>query len=95
VLAVAALKPNVICELSGWQTRAQRTPERFRENVREVLEVVGPHRVMWGTDSPHYRPVLADDDFIKVFAEAPEGSFTPEEVDAILGGTAAAVYGLA
>ncbi len=95
VLAVAALKPNVVCELSGWQIRAQRTPERFRDNVREVLEVVGPHRVMWGTDAPHYRAALADDDFVKVFADAPEGSFTPEEVDAILGGTATAVYGLA
>jgi predicted TIM-barrel fold metal-dependent hydrolase len=95
VLAVAALKPNVYCEISGWQTRYQRNPERFHADVREVLEVVGAHRVMWGTDAPHYRPVVPDDDFVKAFTDAPEGTFTPEETDAILGGTAATLFGLA
>jgi predicted TIM-barrel fold metal-dependent hydrolase len=94
VLAVAALKPNVSCELSGWQVRFQRNPRRFYEDVREVLDVVGPHRVMWGTDAPHYRPVVADDDFLAAFTAAPEGTFTAEEVDAICGGTAAAMFGL-
>lgn len=94
VLAIAALKPNVYCELSGWQVRFQRNPQRFWADVREVLEVVGPHRVMWGTDSPHYRPVVADPDYVRAFTEAPEGTFSADEVDAILGATAAGLFGL-
>jgi predicted TIM-barrel fold metal-dependent hydrolase len=94
VLAVAAFKPNVHCDLSGWQIRFQRNPERFYADVREVLEGVGPQRVMWGTDGPYYRAVVTDDVYLKAFTEAPEGTFAADEVEAICGGTAAAFFGL-
>lgn len=93
-LAVASVKPNVNLDLSGWQVRALRNPERFYADVREVLDTVGPARVMWGSDAPYYRALATDKDYVAAFADAPEGTFTDEEVAAILGGTAASFYGL-
>lgn len=94
-LAVASVKPNVYCDLSGWQVRFLRNPTRFYDDVREVLETVGERRVMWGTDSPYYRPLLPDSEWARAFSDAPEGTFTGEEVEAILGGTASEFFGLA
>lgn len=93
-LAVASVKPNVHLDLSGWQVRFRRNPERFYADVREVLDVAGPNRVMWGTDAPYYRTLVSDDDWLKGFEGAPKGMFTEEEMDAVLGGTAAAFYAL-
>ncbi|MGH2723793.1 MAG: amidohydrolase family protein [Actinomycetota bacterium] len=93
-LAVASVKPNVWCELSGWQRRFQVNPARFYDDVREVLEAVGHRRVMWGTDAPHYRALVTDPEWVRAFTDAPQGTFSEEEVDAILGGTAAEVFGL-
>ena len=45
VLAVASVKPNVSCDLSGWQLRWQRSPSRFYADLREVVDTVGAHRV--------------------------------------------------
>ncbi|HEX2031972.1 MAG TPA: amidohydrolase family protein [Actinomycetota bacterium] len=91
VLAVATVKPNVYCDLSGWQLRFLRNAERLFAHVREVLDAVGPRRVMWGTDAPHYRPLVPDSTWAAAFRDGP---FADEETDAILGGTAAAFFGL-
>jgi predicted TIM-barrel fold metal-dependent hydrolase len=93
-LAVGSVKSNVFCDLSGWQERFVRNPKRFYSDVREVLETVGPHRVMWSTDGPHYRPLLSDADYLKAFTEAPEGIFSPEEVEWITGRVAREFYEL-
>jgi predicted TIM-barrel fold metal-dependent hydrolase len=94
VLAVAGSKPNVYCDLSGWQLRFSRNPRRFYDDVREVLEAVGAHRVMWSTDAPYYRALLSDGDYLKAFTEAPDGVFSDEEIEWITGRTAQAFYGL-
>jgi predicted TIM-barrel fold metal-dependent hydrolase len=95
IVAVASVKPNVYCELSGWQHRFLANPTRFYDNVREVLDYVGHRRVMWGTDAPYYRALVTDADWIRAFTDAPDGTFSAEEVEAILGGTAAEFNGLA
>lgn len=91
-LAVATVKPNVYCDLSGWQLRFLRNAERTFADVREVLDAIGERRVMWGTDAPHYRPLVPDSTWAAAFRSGP---FSEAEVDAILGGTAAAFFGLA
>ena len=93
-LAVASVKTNVFCDLSGWQPRFLRNPGRFYADVREVVEVVGPHRVMWSTDGPHYRPLLSDADYLRAFTDAPRGAFSAEEVEWITGRTAREFYRL-
>ena len=94
VLAIASVKPNIFCDVSGWQPRFARNPERFYSDLREVLDVVGPHRVMWGTDPPYYRPLVSDADYLKAFTAAPDGTFTEDEVEWITGKTATEFFGL-
>jgi uncharacterized protein len=94
VAEIASRRPNVFCDLSGWQLRSAQDPERFRRDVRAVLEAVGAERVMWGTDAPYFRPVVPDSEWVRAFTQAPDGTFTEEEVKAILGGTAARFFGL-
>jgi len=88
VADIAARRANVFCDLSGWQLRSARDPQRFRDDVRAVLEAVGHERVMWGTDAPYFRPAVPDSEWVRAFTEAPDGTFSQEELDAILGGTA-------
>lgn len=91
-LAVATVKPNVYCDLSGWQSRFLRNPERLYADVREVLDAIGARRVMWGTDAPFYRPLVPDGTWASAFRDGP---FAEEESEAILGGTATEFFGLA
>ena len=94
VIGYAFYKPNVFCDLSGWQVRFAGNPERFYGDVREVLETIGPERVLWGTDAPYYRGAVPDDTFLQALTDAPEGTFSAEEVEAICGGTAATFFRL-
>jgi predicted TIM-barrel fold metal-dependent hydrolase len=94
VIEIAVRRPNVFCDLSGWQLRSAQDADRFRSDVRTVLDAVGRDRVMWGTDAPYFRPAVPDTEWVRAFAEAPEGTFTGEEVGAILGGTAARFFRL-
>lgn len=92
VAAVAAERGNVHCDLSGWQLRSMQDPDRFRADVRTVLDAVEADRVMWGSDAPYFRGVLADAEWIRAFTDAPRGTFSGGETEAILGGTAARFF---
>ncbi|MGH2684451.1 MAG: amidohydrolase family protein, partial [Actinomycetota bacterium] len=95
VVRVAERRANVYCDLSGWQVSLQEGPDALTAKVRRVLDAVGPDRVMWGTDAPYLRPIAPDSAWIDAFAGAPEGTFTADEVEAALGGTASRFFGLA
>ncbi|MDF3289032.1 amidohydrolase family protein [Streptomyces silvisoli] len=91
-----AAAPNVVCKLSGLVTEADWrswTPERILPYARHVLDAFGPGRVMYGSDWPvctlaaGYGQVLA-------LAERCVADLGPTERAAVLGGTAARVYGL-
>lgn len=85
---------NVSVDLSGWQVRFAHEPETFYADVREVLGTLGAGRVMWGTDPPYYRGLVPDTRWLAAFTEAPDGTFSGAEVDAVTGGNAAAFFGL-
>ena len=91
---MASVKPNLSCDLSGWQLRWQRSPSRFYADLREVLDTVGAHRVMWGTDAPYYRAVVPDDEWLRAFSAAPDGALTEDEITWITGRTAQEFYRL-
>ncbi|MBO9597352.1 MAG: amidohydrolase family protein, partial [Cohnella sp.] len=51
----AAAHPNIYCKLSGMATEADHRswkPEQFERYIRHVLDLFGPHRVMFGSDWP-------------------------------------------
>ena len=99
VFHMGACKTNMITDISDWQRRAVHEFKLFAESVRGALDNFGPDRVLFGTDSPYLRVVLSDKDYVQLIKDlpqnAPEGiSFTEEEIQAILGGNAARMFGL-
>ncbi len=96
---IGACKTNLWTDISDWQRRAHHEYPLFCESLRSALDNFGPDRVMFGTDAPYLRPVLADKAYVQLVKDlptnAPAGiSFTAEEIDAVLGVNAARLYGL-
>jgi predicted TIM-barrel fold metal-dependent hydrolase len=95
-LARIAAHPNVSCKLSGLATEAapEWDPDHVRPYLEHALEVFGPARCMIGSDWPvaTLRTSLERwfDIVLDVIAE-----LAPAERAAVLGGTAANIYGLA
>jgi L-fuconolactonase len=88
--------PNVVCKVSGMVTEADWatwTRDDLRPYVDRVLEVFGPERLMVGSDWPvcllaaSYEEVLAA-------ARATLDGLGKNELEAVFGGTATAVYRL-
>lgn len=94
---------NSYLEISQWSWLAQSDPGRLTKVLGRFRDVVGPHRILFASDHvPGARfsgdrsklPVLLD--FMKNLpATAPDHgvSFSEEELELIMGGNAARVYG--
>jgi L-fuconolactonase len=94
-LAAAARFPNVHAKISGLNTAAApgwRAAD-LRPYIDFALEQFGAERVMWGSDWPVCN---LQGDYAQVWAETNTAlaGRAPEAIDAVLGGTAARVYGL-
>lgn len=100
VFHMGACKTNLLTDISDWQRRAVHETELFARALRSALDNFGPDRVMFGTDAPYLRPVLSDKDYLNLVKSLPENApagikFSAEEIEAVLGGSAARLYGLA
>jgi L-fuconolactonase len=95
-LARIASFPNVACKLSGLATEAAPgwTAGHVRPYLEHALEVFGPHRCMIASDWPVVTLAATAgrwfDTVLDVIAALPA-----QQRAAVLGGTAAATYGLA
>jgi L-fuconolactonase len=89
-------RPHVTCKLSGMVTEVRDgawTPALLQPYVDVALEAFGPSRLMFGTDWPVCRLRCEYADWVA----AARGFVAPlsgDEQAAILGGTAARVYGV-
>ena len=82
-----------------WDAVALGRYSLFCRELRDLIDYVGVEKVLFGTDDPINRVVRPTKDWVQLIRDlpekAPEGiAFTRQEVDAILGGNAAAVLGL-
>jgi L-fuconolactonase len=96
-LATLAREPNVVAKLSGLVTEADRrhwTPADLRPYAETALTAFGPDRLMLGSDWP---VCLLAGTYAEVMdaADSLLAGLTPAERDAVRGGTASRVYGLA
>ncbi|GHG32330.1 MULTISPECIES: amidohydrolase family protein [Amycolatopsis] len=95
-LATLAREPNVVAKLSGLVTEAGRPwrVEDLRPYAETALTAFGPDRLMVGSDWP---VCLLAGTYAEVMdtAESLLAELTPAERDAVRGGTASRVYGLA
>ena len=99
VLHIGACKTNLWTDMSDWQRRAAHEYGYFCESLRAALDNFSPERVMFGTDGPYLRNVMTDAAYVQLFKDLPEKapdgiSFTQDEIDAVLGGNAARLFGI-
>lgn len=89
-LEVAAVKPNIYLDFSGWQVTYSSNPAEFYRVLRRALDVVGPWRVFFGSDGPILNPLLPLDRWVRAIkapdlSSCPQITFTDDEKDIILG----------
>jgi len=91
---MGACNPNLYTDISDNQRRAAHEYRIFAEAVRSSLDNFGTERVLFGTDGPYIRQVMSDKDYVQLIKDLPKNAppgitFTPEEIEAVLGGNAA------
>jgi predicted TIM-barrel fold metal-dependent hydrolase len=96
---LAAQQPNLYGDLAMWDACAFGHYELFCRELRDIIDFVGVSKVLFGTDNPIYNTVEPTRNWVQRIKDlprnTPEGiAFTEEEVEAILGGNAAAIFGL-
>ncbi len=99
LFSLGRARPNLYTDISGWQVTARTDYDLFARTVRRAVDVMGPTRVLFGTDGPYLWPTLSDRDYVQAVRDLavrpPEDvRLTPEEVDLILGGNAARLLGI-
>ena len=94
-MSAAAAHPNVYAKVSGLNTVAVAgwSAEDLRPFVEVAVRAFGPDRLMFGSDWP---VCLMADDYARVWDETVNvlDGVSAAARDAVLGGTAATVYGL-
>ncbi|MFC1857933.1 amidohydrolase family protein [Thermodesulfobacteriota bacterium] len=94
---MGAHRPNLFTDFCGWQVVSQQHYDIFCQNLRFALNAFGPERVLFGSDGPFYNPAMPNKDFIQVIRDLPKNApkgiaFSDEEVEAMLGGSAAEIF---
>jgi L-fuconolactonase len=92
LLAELAALPNVAVKLSGLVTRTGSPSAQVLRPYGDVLlDTVGPHRVIYGSDWPVCL-LAADYDQVIGIAQSLTAALSPHERAAVFGGTAAGWY---
>ncbi|MCA9289859.1 MAG: amidohydrolase family protein [Phycisphaerales bacterium] len=91
-----ARRPNVVCKLSGLVTEAshQWTVRDLRPFADVLFETFGTERVIWGSDWPVLTTVATYEQWWDA-TEALVATLSADERDAVMGGNAVTIYGLA
>jgi hypothetical protein len=93
-------KSNLFTDFSGWQVYAMRSFPNFCRTLREMLDLVGPGALIFGTDGPAFRLYnFVNKTWVKTIQELPKNApagitFTQEEVDLMLGKNAQKILGI-
>jgi uncharacterized protein len=92
---------NVYAELGSTWFNLARDPDQAAHALGKLLVVLGPDRILWGTDSIWYGSPQGQIDAFRAFEIPPEAqerfgypALTPAVKDAILGGNARRLYAL-
>jgi L-fuconolactonase len=89
-----AARPNVSCKVSGLVTEAGAgwRPEQVAPYVDVLIESFGPGRLMFGSDWPVCTVAASYAEVLGLATELLSRRLSPDELDAVLTGTAQRVY---
>lgn len=99
MISIMSVKLNIMADISAWQVLAMKSYASFCKGLRDLLDFVEPGRILFGSDSPSFRSIMSNKDWVQLIKDlprkAPQGiSFTDHEVAAVLGGNAQKLLGL-
>ena len=97
--SLAAFQSPMFGDLAAWDILACKNYNLFCRQLREVIDLTGPSKVLFGSDAPVQtllHPMRTIIQYVRDLPEkAPAGiHFTKEEVDMMLGENARRVFGL-
>ena len=88
-LMICNMKSNCLVDFSGWQQTYLRYPAHFYRVLRQVLDTIGPWRVLFGSDGPYLNVVCPLKNWVGAFRDPqnwPEGiTFSDDELDIVMG----------
>ena len=95
---IAAKATTFYADFSGQQVPAKRNFGEFCRMLRTAFDEAGAEKFLWGTDNPILENVIPMKDWLNMIRKLPENApdglvFTKEEIDAVLGGNAARIFG--
>ncbi len=101
--AVAAVRPNVYLDIAYWQVKCLSRPVwGFYYQLRTLMDSVGVHKVLFGSDWPACRLIRRVNaiNWIKAIRQPPDViktmgiEFKPGEINALLGDNAVKLFGI-
>ena len=97
--ALAAFQETMYGDLAVWDNLAFMHYGHFCRELRTVLDLVGPHKVLFGSDAPIQTLIDPLQKWINTIRDLPEHApdgirFTREEVDMILGRNAQNIFNI-
>jgi hypothetical protein len=97
--ALASVQPSLYGDLAMWDIFAFNHYDLFCRELRTLIDFVGPEKVLFGSDAPIDTIVSPIGHWVRTIQDLPEKApegvrFTKDEVDMILGGNAAKIFGL-
>ena len=99
-VSLAANKPNLYLDLSGWQRDFHVHPEAFCSALRLALDMLGKGRILFGSDWPFFKFLMSQKKWVETvknlqsFGEQAGFKFTADEVLAIIGESARTLFKL-
>jgi len=99
MLSLMSIKLNIMADISAWQIYAQRDYNGFCRALREFLDFTEPERIFFGSDSPSFRSIMSNTDWVQLIKGLPEKSpkgisFSKDEIELIMGGNAQRLLGI-
>ncbi|MRR16930.1 MAG: hypothetical protein EG826_10785 [Deltaproteobacteria bacterium] len=97
--SLAAFQSPMYGDLAAWDILACRNYSLFARQLRDVLDLAGPSKVLFGSDAPIQTLLYPIGTLLQYIRDLPQKApagirFTQDEVDMILGENARAVFGL-
>lgn len=102
-VAIAAVRPNVYLDIAYWQIKCLARPIwGFYYQLRTMMDSVGPHKILFGSDWPACRLIKRVNpvNWVKAISQPPELirnmgiEFTHNEIDALMGRNAMYLFGI-
>jgi predicted TIM-barrel fold metal-dependent hydrolase len=99
MVSIMCVKLNIMVDISAWQVVAVRNYPAFCKGLRDLMDFVEPGRILFGSDSPSFRSIMSNSDWVQLITDLPEKasdgiSFKEEEISALMGGNARKLFNI-